>query len=78
MVKKVNITQHILVPKFSKLSEDEKTQLLDFYNISLLQLPSILEKDSMAKTIDAKSGDVIKIERVSRLGKAPYHRRVVE
>jgi len=78
MVKKLDVTQHSLVPKFSKLSEEDKQAILNFYNISVLQLPSILSKDPMAKSVEAKPNDVIKIERVSKLGKAPYYRRVVE
>ena len=78
MVKKIDITQHALVPKFSKLSEEEKTQVLDSYDISVLQLPTISLKDPMAKTTDAKLNDVMKIERVSKLGKSNYYRRVGE
>ena len=78
MVKKIDITQHNLVPKFSKLSEEEKQKILDFYNISLVQLPAIFSKDPMVKAVEAKQNDIIKIERVSNLGRAPYYRRVVE
>ncbi len=77
MVKKIDITQHALVPKFSKLSEEEKTQILDFYGISALQLPSIIVADPMAKAVEAKLGDIIKIGRISKLGKSNYYRRVV-
>ena len=78
MVKKIDITQHALVPKFSKLSDEETKQVLDRFNISLLQLPTISASDVMSKAVDAKPNDLIKITRVSKLGKSPYFRRVIE
>ncbi len=78
MVKKIDITQHTLVPKFSKLSDEEKTKILDFYNVSILQLPSISASDPMSKAVSVKPGDVVKIERTSKLGKSLYYRRVIE
>ncbi|MEK6807622.1 MAG: DNA-directed RNA polymerase subunit H [Nanoarchaeota archaeon] len=78
MVKKIDITQHALVPKFSKLSEEETKQVLNNFNISLLQLPTMSASDVMSKAVDAKPNDIIKIVRVSKLGKSPYFRRVIE
>ena len=78
MVKKIDITQHALVPKFSKLSDEETKQVLDKFNISLLPLPTMSASDVMSKAVDAKPNDVIKIVRVSKLGKSPYFRRVIE
>lgn len=76
--KKIDISKHILVPNFVKLSEEEIRQVLEAYNISPVQLPSILLKDPMAKLIGAKVGDVLKIERKSQVGREVYFRRVVE
>ena len=69
--KKVDITQHILVPKHILLSEDEANQVLQQFNISALQLPVIQATDPMAKAIGAKAGAIVKIERTSQTGKSP-------
>ena len=69
---------HILVPKHSKLSETEKKQLFEKYNISLKELPKILKKDPAIADLKVKEGDVIKIERNSpTAGKTVYYRGVV-
>jgi|GEM_PF-3476910 len=76
LVEKIDITNHILVPKFSKLTDEEKAKLLEDLNISSVQLPRILSKDPMAKLLKAKSGDVLKIERTNPTGKSVFYRRV--
>ena len=69
---------HILVPRHSKLSETEKKQLFEKYNISLKELPKILKKDPAIADLKVKEGDVIKIERNSpTAGKTVYYRGVV-
>ena len=75
--KKVDITQHILVPKHILLSEEEAKLVLQEFNISALQLPIVQATDAVVKAIGAKPGAVIKIERTSLTGKSPYYRRVV-
>lgn len=75
--KKVDITQHVLVPKHILLSEEEAKQVLSKFNISPPQLPVILATDTIAKAIGAKAGMMIKIERTGPTGKAEYYRRVV-
>ncbi len=77
MVKKLDVTQHVLTPKFFKLSSDEIKSLLETYNISDVQLPAILEKDPLVKIAELKVGDVIRIERKTQTGKSYYYRRVV-
>lgn len=77
MVKKIDVTQHVLTPKFSKLSPEEIKNLLETYNISDVQLPVISEKDPVAKAANLKAGDMIKIERKTSTGKSDYYRRVV-
>ncbi len=78
MKKSIDINKHILVPKHVKLSEKEKTNLLELYNISSKQLPTILKKDSAIKGLDAKQGDIIKIIRKSpTAGEAVFYREVV-
>lgn len=76
--KKINITQHTLVPVHSILSEQEATEVLKRFNISTIQLPSITSSDPVVKAIGAKPGQVIKIERKSQAGKTNYYRYVVD
>ncbi|RME55346.1 DNA-directed RNA polymerase subunit H [Candidatus Woesearchaeota archaeon] len=74
---KLDISKHILVPKHTKLSDEEVKSLLEEYNISLKQLPKILKNDPAISDLGAKPGDVIKIERHSpTVGKTYYYRVV--
>ena len=75
----VNILKHILVPHHAVLTEEEKKELLEKYNISEKQLPKILSKDPVVKALGAKPGDVIKIIRENPFaGKSVYYRIVVK
>lgn len=76
--KKVDITQHALVPSHTILSEDELKEVLEKFNISQVQLPGIMSNDSVVKALGAKVGSVIKIERTTQTGKTDYFRVVVE
>jgi DNA-directed RNA polymerase subunit H len=77
-MKKINITQHILVPKHTILTSKEKEQLLKDYNISLLELPKIRKKDPAIAHLNAKTGDVVKIIRSSlTAGESIFYRGVV-
>ncbi len=68
-----------MVPKHEKLSEKEVQRLLERYNISKKQLPKMLSSDPVAKALDLKPGDVVKITRKSRsAGESVYYRCVVE
>ena len=74
-----NILKHRLVPKHTIISEDEKKALLEKHNINEVQLPKILHNDAAVKAIDAKIGDIVKIERNSpTAGKTVYYRIVVK
>ncbi|MEA3378699.1 MAG: DNA-directed RNA polymerase subunit H [Nanoarchaeota archaeon] len=79
MVKEtINITQHILVPKHFKASDEEIKKILEKYNIGLRQLPKILKADPAIQELDIKPGDVIKIERQSpTVGKTYFYRVVI-
>jgi len=59
------------------LSEEEAKALLEKFNLSEVQLPTILSKDPMVKALRAKKGDIIKIEHKSPTGKSFYYRRVI-
>lgn len=76
--KKSEPTEHILVPKHTKLSDKEKEDLFKKYNITGRELPLILENDPAIAHMDIKPGDVIKIERKSpTAGTALFYRLVV-
>lgn len=70
--------KHNLVPKHTRLSEEEAKKLLQKYNISLMQLPKISRKDPAVSELDVKQGDIIHIERSSPTNsKTSYYRAVV-
>ncbi|MEM5882677.1 MAG: DNA-directed RNA polymerase subunit H [Candidatus Aenigmatarchaeota archaeon] len=71
------IENHKLVPKHILLSEKEKEELLKKYGITLKELPRILSSDPMAKALNAKVGDVIKIIRKSPTAESSEYYRVV-
>jgi len=61
------------------LGDKEREDLLERYKITINHLPRILTSDPMVKNLDAKVGDVIKIERISTTaGKTIYYRVVVQ
>ena len=67
------------MPKHTILSEEEKRALLQKHDINEVQLPKILTNDAVVKVLDAKIGDVIKIERGSpTAGSTVYYRIVVK
>ncbi len=75
---KFNISEHILVPKHTKLNAKEKKELLARYNITTNQLPQINMNDPAIRSLAAKPGDVIKIVRESATaGSAVYYRGVI-
>jgi len=75
----MDITKHDFVPKHVLLTENEKEDVLKKYNILLRQLPRILLTDPVAKILNAKIGDVIKIIRKSpTAGETVYYRVVVK
>jgi len=62
---KIDVLLHELVPKHLLLTKDETEELLEKYQITLLDLPQMFEKDPVAIAIGAKEGDVVKIVRDS-------------
>lgn len=79
MAKEINVHEHIFVPKHEKLSDQEKKEVLEMYNVSPKQLPRINSKDPAIKDLDIKAGDIIKVTRKSQTaGESFYYRVVVE
>ena len=74
---KFKVDKHILTPKHIKISEREKTQLLEKYHVTSKELPKILKTDSAIKELDSKPGDVIKIIRKSPTAGESFFYRVV-
>lgn len=68
---------HYLVPRHTKLSEEEKQEFLNAEDISSVQLPQILATDPSIKELSANVGDVIKIVRKSPTAKETTFYRVV-
>ena len=77
--KEFNVLTHDLVPEHIILKEDEIKEVLEKFNITVEQLPKILEKDPAIKEIDGEPGDVVKIIRESpTAGVSLYYRLVVK
>lgn len=78
MGKNLDLQKHNLIPRHTKLKTEEAEKFLKDYDISPEQLPKISIKDSVIKQINAKKGDIIKIERESKIGKNTYYRMVID
>ena len=76
--RKIDVLLHELVPKHVLLTIDETQELLDMYQIEVIDLPQMFEKDPVAVAIGAKEGDVIKIIRESKttVASVDYYRYV--
>ena len=74
-----DIMKHELVPLHIIISEKEKKELLNKYNIDPSQLPKILVTDPLSISIGAEPGQIVKIIRNSHTAKeAVAYRLVVE
>ncbi|WP_309492637.1 DNA-directed RNA polymerase subunit H [Candidatus Hecatella orcuttiae] len=74
-----NIFNHELVPKHILLSKEEAREVLDRYKIMPYQLPKIKESDPVARALNAKHGDILKILREGGpAGAAVYYRYVIK
>ena len=74
-----DIMYHDLVPLHIVVSDDEKKELFNKYNITPDQLPKILDTDPVSISIGAKPGQIVKIIRKSHTAKeAVAYRFVIE
>ena len=64
--KQIDVLLHDLVPQHILLTKKETQDLMEKYQITVIDLPQIFEKDPIAISIGAKEGDVIKIIRESK------------
>nr|QOI90417.1 hypothetical protein HWQ62_00281 [Pyramimonas orientalis virus] len=61
-----NISQHVLVPKHEIVHDNAEIEMiLNTYQLKRNQLPIILKTDPMARYLDVKAGDIVKITRNS-------------
>ena len=74
-----DIMNHDLVPLHIIISDNEKKELFNKYNITPDQLPKILDTDPVSISIGAKPGQIVKIIRKSHTAKeAVAYRFVIE
>ena len=76
---KFKVDKHILTPKHIKLSEKEKAQLMEKYNVTSKELPKIIRTDAAIRELDPKPSDIIKIIRKSpTAGESTFYRVVID
>ena len=79
MAKKTKKREHDLIPEHEKLSDEEKEDFLEEYEISMRELPKIKRDDPAIQHLDVEPNDVIKIHRPSQTaGTTTYYRGVVD
>ena len=74
----VNPLEYFLTPKMKVLNKKEKEAVKKQYGIEDYQFPKIKASDPAVKALDAKVGDLIKIDREDETGKYTYYRIVIE
>lgn len=76
---KINIVDHILVPKHTVLTQEESKLVLQNYNARKKDMPLISSTDPIARYYNMKPDDICKIERPSIMTcNAPFYRIVVK
>jgi DNA-directed RNA polymerase subunit H (RpoH/RPB5) len=76
---KLDIKNHVLVPKHEKCSENEKKNILQKYHAAQNNLPKIFINDPALYEMDLKPGDMIRITRNSAVaGEIVFYRIVIE
>jgi DNA-directed RNA polymerase subunit H (RpoH/RPB5) len=76
---KINIVDHVLVPKHIVLTQEENVKVLKSYNAKKNNMPLIFSSDPIARYYNMKPDDICKIERPSIMtDKTPFYRIVVK
>jgi DNA-directed RNA polymerase subunit H len=76
---KLDVSNHILVPKHEKCSETEKKSVLKKYGVELKDLPKISINDAAIVDMNLEPGDMVKITRNSKTaGETIFYRVVIE
>ncbi|MHB1829985.1 MAG: DNA-directed RNA polymerase subunit RpoH/Rpb5 C-terminal domain-containing protein [Candidatus Micrarchaeaceae archaeon] len=71
-------SDHELVPVHEIMSDKDVKELFRTFNITIDNLPKILESDIQAKKLEAKPGQVLKIYRREGKREYPYYRAVID
>lgn len=72
------ILEHKYNPKFELLNEEEINNVLEKFNIKLIDLPKMSLNDPISKLFEAKVNDVFKIVRNSQTcGESVFYRVVI-
>ena len=75
--KNTEAIQHVLVPKHEIISDKERIELMEKYNVSISELPKIRANDPGIRHLKVKHGDIIKISRNSiSAGESVFFRAV--
>lgn len=59
----VNVLNHHLVPKHTRLTPEETAQLLAKYSVKVSQLPHMYTCDKISRLLGLRANDVVRIER---------------
>lgn len=79
MVVELDVRKHVHVPKHEILSAEQAKEVLGQFKVTPNQLPLIKVSDPVAKAVEAKPGQILRITRNSpTAGKALIYRYVVE
>jgi len=73
----LDVLSYFLTSELKVLSGAEKTKLFNKFNVKENMLPKIHEKDPAVKALDAKPGDVLRIQRDDGTGKHYTYKIVV-
>ena len=75
---KINIQDHMLVPKHEIMSEDEISEEFSDVDYDYKNLPKIKSTDPVVKAIGANEGNVLRITRESQTAGVFITYRIVE
>ena len=75
---KINIQDHMLVPKHEIMSEDEISEEFSDVDYEYKDLPKIKSDDPVVKAINAEPGNVLRITRESQTAGVFVTYRIVE